>query len=791
MRAKSHAKNDSAVSGIASGQRAAPASGRASRASTWNTGSLKVVLALTLAWMAALPAIGEEPAEVTPSAELTVQLAEIREQLELLRREADRPSDGGVEALAGPIGPTEEIMARTERALEQHIEALSQIQSIARQRDAFARTIEEETAEIRQSAPLPIDEVDRLWARAASRFRSVAAARSLTELVAAQEEDARTVLDAEMQRRRQLTDEIKLARQRASGVQETLQALSLADLRVRESRTTLDALEAQHVSAQTRQGFALLRAERTRDLAELAARLSPIDQETLDDKLAAVAQDTAATRTRIRDLTEQLGARERDLSAAMSAPAGQEPASVQEAWQDAARAKVTLSELALRRERSILLSLEAQSELWKLRFQLQTDRSQPVQNEAMTELNGTRALIDSLRELATTEMRSVQEQLNTLNERLDNRTADPARPAWIDHRGSLRRMRDVYGDFDRWAADQETWLTVVGYHFDLLVSATTLLDRLQDLLAWSTRVFLNFWNYELFTVEETIEVDGQTITGKLGITVWKVVSALLIATLGIWLAILFGGLLRRIMLLRGASETTATLGYRIFNILLVFMLVVTALSMVNIPFTTFSFLGGALAIGVGFGAQNLVNNFISGIILLLERPIEIGDVIEVDGIRGTVRKVGARFSQIRRFDGVDMLLPNSLLLEQKVTNLTLDDQNVRADLTVGVAYGSSTRETSQIILAAAEEHGLVLKDPKPFVVFAEFGESALVFTLYFWVAMEASTNWIVVASDLRHMIDRSLREAGITIAFPQRDVHLDMNGSIAVKLESHSQSAQA
>ena len=450
----------------------------------------------------------------------------------------------------------------------------------------------------------------------------------------------------------------------------------------------------------------------------------------------------------------------------------------------ALEAEVNLADLKIRLHRARLLGFDAMQQLWALRFRLQEQRSRAVYRDAAQRIRESQSLAETLREIAGNEQRAVERELAALETQLaDWSPAFGSRRAVGSRRDTLREMRALYDDFFATADELDAFFDITSLHIEYLMSGRTLIDSVAEATSLLSDRLWGLWNFELFTVEETIEVDGKTITGSLGITVSKVVSSLLLVTVGVWLTIVLGRLLRRLMLSRGSSQTSANLSYRLFNILFVFVLFVAALNTVNIPFTTFSFLGGALAIGVGFGAQNLLNNFISGLILLMERPIETGHVIEVDGIRGRVGEIGARFSQIQRFDGVDMLVPNSLLLEQKVTNLTLEDQNIRLQIRVGVAYGSSTRDAGQCILASANEHGLVLKDPPPFVIFEEFGDSALVFSLYFWVSLESSTSSLVVASDVRHMIDRQLKEAGITIAFPQRDVHLDVKGPVDVRLD--------
>ncbi len=231
-----------------------------------------------------------------------------------------------------------------------------------------------------------------------------------------------------------------------------------------------------------------------------------------------------------------------------------------------------------------------------------------------------------------------------------------------------------------------------------------------------------------------------------------------------------------------AEENVANLVKKTLYTVSVICVVIFAMITVKIPLTVFTFMGGALAIGVGFGAKNLINNFMSGIILLFERPIKVGDIVEIEGTRGRVVSIGGRCSQIRRFDGIDILVPNSSLLEKNVVNWTLSDKLLRLKVSVGVAYGSHTRDVSEVITNTVNEHGKVLKDPKPMIIFEDFGDSALIFTVYFWIEVSPEAYYRIVASDIRHMLDKRLRDAGITIAFPQRDIHLDSSRPIEIQI---------
>jgi Small-conductance mechanosensitive channel len=191
------------------------------------------------------------------------------------------------------------------------------------------------------------------------------------------------------------------------------------------------------------------------------------------------------------------------------------------------------------------------------------------------------------------------------------------------------------------------------------------------------------------------------------------------------------------------------------------LLVIVTLMSVKIPITAFAFLGGALAIGVGFGTQNLLKNVISGLLLLIERPLRVGDMIEVDGIRGMVTTIGLRSSTIRDINGVETLIPNSNLLERNLTNWTYSSYRKRYSIRIAVATGSDARGVKDKLVELAGRHGLILKDPEPYVLFEDFSEHALVFTMHYWIEIGPGIDPATVASDLRFMIESSFAEAGI------------------------------
>jgi potassium-dependent mechanosensitive channel len=295
------------------------------------------------------------------------------------------------------------------------------------------------------------------------------------------------------------------------------------------------------------------------------------------------------------------------------------------------------------------------------------------------------------------------------------------------------------------------------------------------------------WNFELIAVEDTIEVQGQTFTGKRSVTVNKVMTAILIFFLGSWFS---GWALKRIegiavRRFRGDRNQIQLVRKWVYS-MVVLILAAIALVWVKIPFTVFAFLGGAIAIGAGFGMQTLLKNLISGLMLLVERPFKLGDLVEVGGMRGRVMDIGVRSSVVRSVEGIETLIPNSVFLEQNVTNWTYSSQKVRFSLVVGVAYGTDVRKVRESLLEAAGRHSLILKDPPPSVLFNDFGSDALVFSLNFWLEMRPEIDSYMVRSDLRFMIEEALSDSGIIIAFPQRDVHLDTARPLQVEVVSPS-----
>lgn len=274
-------------------------------------------------------------------------------------------------------------------------------------------------------------------------------------------------------------------------------------------------------------------------------------------------------------------------------------------------------------------------------------------------------------------------------------------------------------------------------------------------------ILKHYFNINLFTVV------GQTVT--LG----QILLIPVLVFLGVWITRKAVDTISSRLITKGVQADLVHLVKRILYVLAIVILAITTLDFLDVPITAFAFLSGAIAIGVGFGAQNIINNFISGWILMWERPIRIGDFLEVDNAKGRVEAINTRSTRIRRVDGVHLLIPNSKLLENTVTNWTLIDQRSRTSVRVGVAYGSDCKLVRDLITQAVNEQDDVLHNPEPKVIFDDFGDNSLAFEVYFWINASIEGELRSTRSNIRFRINDLFNENQVVISFPQRDVHLD------------------
>lgn len=198
-----------------------------------------------------------------------------------------------------------------------------------------------------------------------------------------------------------------------------------------------------------------------------------------------------------------------------------------------------------------------------------------------------------------------------------------------------------------------------------------------------------------------------------------------------------------------------------------------AVEVIGFDLSSLAIVAGFLSVGIGFGLQNIASNFISGLILLFERPIKVGDMVTVGEDVGTIKSINLRATEVQTLDNIDIIIPNSAFVEQNVTNWSHGEERIRIRCPFGVAYGSDTDHVESVALEVANNHPDILEDPEPAVFFQSFGDSSLNFELLFWVDTPRKRGKIL--SKINFELDRAFREAEIEMPFPQRDLHIRSN----------------
>ena len=329
------------------------------------------------------------------------------------------------------------------------------------------------------------------------------------------------------------------------------------------------------------------------------------------------------------------------------------------------------------------------------------------------------------------------------------------------------------------------YLQIVGAELEYADTNKTFIQRFKAARTIVVELGKNLWHYELFVIDDSVLVDGREIKTKRGVTIGKTAGAIIILVFGFSL---LSGLIRRTLALAvnkanlGLSKSVA-LG-RWLTLIAGFTLIVTALNLVDIPLSAFAFLGGALAIGVGFGAQNILKNLISGVILLIEKPVRIGDFVEIDSILGTVTSIGLRFSTVHGPQGDDILIPNSVLVEQKLVNWTYSTPSARKDVKVTVGYRSNVDAVREILVAASKDESHVLGTPAVLITLEDFGDNGLVFNLRFWVSLRSGIPPNEIQSNLRFKILQAFEQAGIELPFPQRTLTFAAETALPVHVQA-------
>jgi small-conductance mechanosensitive channel len=318
------------------------------------------------------------------------------------------------------------------------------------------------------------------------------------------------------------------------------------------------------------------------------------------------------------------------------------------------------------------------------------------------------------------------------------------------------------------------FLRIVEHHRNSLQSRIFRILVWLAILGWITR-YLNYLGlldpaWSLIQTALATKLERGTISISVGAVIEFVLT--------VWVAYLLSAFIRFVLqedvyprtnISPGISYATSSL----LNYVILALGFIVAMGAVGVDFSKLTVLAGAFGVGIGFGLQSVVNNFVSGLILLFERPIHVGDAVQIGELQGRVRRIGIRASVVRTLQGAEIIVPNAQLISEQVTNWTLTDQLRRVDLSVGVNYGASPKEVIELLERVARAHPNILPNPAPRCLFMNYGDNSINFELRVWTNY---TNWQQVHSDLTVAIYDAVNAAGMSFPFPQREIRVVSDG---------------
>ena len=314
-------------------------------------------------------------------------------------------------------------------------------------------------------------------------------------------------------------------------------------------------------------------------------------------------------------------------------------------------------------------------------------------------------------------------------------------------------------------------LQMVQRYRDLLERRTGMVLRWGAIGGWTVRTLDYLGLFQPVLAAGAAVLAARLERGAVSLSMGDVVEFVLV----VWLAYLVSAFVRfvlqedvfpRVRLPRGISYALSS----VLNYVLIAFGFLLGLGALGLDLTKVTILAGAFGVGIGFGLQSVVNNFVSGLILLFERPIHVGDIIHIGDLSGEVRRIGIRASVVRTWQGAEIIVPNAQLITERVTNWTLSDRRRRIDLPVGVNYGAPLEKVFQLLESVAQAHPRVLRDPAPRAFFMRFGDSAIHYELRVWV--EDFAEWAQIHNEVAAAVYTALQSAGMHIPFPQQEVHI-------------------
>jgi small-conductance mechanosensitive channel len=565
-----------------------------------------------------------------------------------------------------------------------------------------------------------------------------------TNLVSAQDmlQTARESFE-EAERQRRAAHEAAQDNKDAAQQQPLAHGLRLAELKSAIANETVALRRAEIEAVTSRQEFDKMRREYLQAKVALISKDVRFAEQEVQSRFQAMNKNRDECRQRLKltqkslhrheaDEQKTLAAlREKQASAAVLDAAG-------EAYQMARRAHC--EEIALLNQR--LVEMEHFRHLFLCRYELAGGKASPASiAEWRDQIDETIKQRKSLQRSRGARMQEIHVDQSALLRRSHTNQDEQLRPWFEMQTRHLQRLDELY---ETNLLQLQTGLrSLERFHQDLLAGSPAV--SAADRLAAAGRAFGACWNYELASVDDH------------PVTVGKICGGVFYLFVGMMLARLASGLLGRQILPRlglneGASHAVQSILF--YALCVLFSLV--SLELVNLPFAAFTFLGGAAAIGIGFGSQNIVNNFISGLILLAEQPLRVGDLVDIDGKRGTVERIGARSTRVRTLENHEIVVPNSKLLEDKVTNLTLSDNLVRTAIGVTLTSKLPVPEVRRRLLQSATRHAKVIAEPGPVVLFLGFSKDDLSFELHFWVKLSTLMECRVVESEVREAMNAAL-----------------------------------
>jgi len=270
----------------------------------------------------------------------------------------------------------------------------------------------------------------------------------------------------------------------------------------------------------------------------------------------------------------------------------------------------------------------------------------------------------------------------------------------------------------------------------------------------------DIWNQHI------LSVGGARLT--VGVLIWTLTAFTAVVIVLKWLRRF---IVRRLVRRFGAEEGALYSISVIAQYVIGFIAFVVIIQAAGIDLSTLTVIFGALGIGIGFGLQSIINNFVSGLVILIERPVKVGDRVEIGNLEGDITEIALRATTVMTNEGIAVIVPNSHLVSQQVVNRSLQDRRIRFKIPVGVDYRSDPEQVRRVLLEVAAAHPGVIKHPEPRVIFEAFGESSLNFFLWVWTHDYINRPFIF-RSEMNFAIHAAFKEAGIQVPFPQRDIHI-------------------